>query len=61
MMQVDWTWRLAGLLVVTVGLSSLAAFGAAKITLGLGLGPEAAMIACIAAWLASFFLIDRPQ
>ena len=36
-MQVDWTWRLAGLLVVTVGLSSLAAFGAAKIALGLGL------------------------
>lgn len=59
-MQVDWTWRLAGLLVVTVGLSTLAAFGAAKIALGMGLGPDIAAFACVGAWLASFFLIDRP-
>ena len=41
--------------VVVVLLSSLSAFGAAQLVLGLGLGAIAATLACIAAFVGNFF------
>jgi hypothetical protein len=58
-MDVDWTWRLAGKLAAVLFLSTMAAFGAAKLTLGLGLGADLATLAAIAVWLGNFFLIDH--
>jgi hypothetical protein len=43
---------------VVVLLSSLSAFGAAQLVLGLGLGAIAATLACIAAFVGNFFLIE---
>ncbi len=44
--------------VVVVLLSSLSAVGAAQLVLGLGLGAIAATLACIAAFVGNFFLIE---
>jgi hypothetical protein len=42
----------------TVILSGLSAFGAAQVAFGLGLGPEAATLACIAGFIGNFFMIE---
>ncbi len=41
-----------------VSVCALSAFGAAELALGLGLGPELATLACIAALLCNFFMIE---
>jgi hypothetical protein len=43
---------------VAVSVCSLSAFGAAELALGLGLGPVVATLACIAAFLCNFFMIE---
>ena len=44
-----------GGIVLICGLS---AFGAAELSLGLGFGPVLATLACIAAFLCNFFMIE---
>ena len=39
-------------------ICGLSAFGAAELALGLGLGPLLATLACIAAFLCNFFIIE---
>lgn len=60
-MDVKWTWGLACKLAAALCLSSLAAFGAGRISLELGLGPDLATIVSIGVWLGNFFLLDRSE
>ena len=39
-------------------ICALSAFGAAELALGLGLGPVHATLACVAAFLCNFFMIE---
>jgi hypothetical protein len=44
-------------IIAVVLLSGLAAFGAAELSLALGLGPEAAILAGLAAFFGNLFMI----
>ncbi len=58
----EWQYPSAMKRLIYVGavvlLSSLSAFGAAQFVLGLGLGAVAATLACTAAFVGNFLLIE---